>query len=52
MLVDDSTGTVSPAARAAAKTRVKVTVDAAHARAALGLEPETAKPAAKGGLAK
>jgi len=39
-------------ARAAAKTKVKVTVDAAHARAALGLEPETAKPAAKGGLAK
>lgn len=40
------------AARAAARNKVKVKVDAAQARAALGLEPETAKPAGKPGLAK
>lgn len=48
---------VLESARTAARGKVKVTIDAAHARAALGLEPETAgkpgaKPAAAGGLAK
>lgn len=40
------------AARASARQRIKVTIDPARARAALGLEPEIAKPAGKPGLAK
>lgn len=40
------------AARNAARQKIKVHVDPARARAALGLEPETAKPAGKPGLAK
>lgn len=40
------------AAHTAARQKIKVHVDPARARAALGLEPETAKPAGKPGLAK
>jgi len=41
------------AAHAAGRQKIKVTIDAERARAALGLEPETAtKPAGKPGLAK
>jgi peptidyl-prolyl cis-trans isomerase D len=41
------------AAQAAARQKVKTRIDAARAREALGLEPETTKaPAGKGGLAK
>jgi threonine aldolase len=40
------------AAQAAARQKIKVHIDPARARTALGLEPETTKPAGKPGLAK
>ena len=40
------------AAHAAGRQKVKVTIDAERARAALGLEPATTKPSGKPGLAK
>jgi peptidyl-prolyl cis-trans isomerase D len=40
------------AAHVAARPKIKVNIDPARARAALGLEPETAAPAGKPGLAK
>jgi len=40
------------AAHTASRDKIKVRVDPARARAALGLDPDTAKPAEKGGLAK